>query len=677
MPGTLDPLLPLEMWGGLECTLNRVGDRFLDQLELNGHAHRLDDLDRFAELGITAIRYPVLWERTAPSGLASADWSWPDSRLARLRELHVRPIVGLVHHGSGPKGTNLLDPAFPSMLAQYAGAVAERYPWVANYTPVNEPLTTARFSALYGYWYPHRRDEGAFFRAVLTQCQGVVAAMQEIRKVNPTARLIQTEDLGEVFARPQLAAQAVYENERRWLSLDFLTGRVVPGHHLWARLQATGITEAELRQLSEEPCPPDVIGINHYLTSERLLDERIERYPSWIQGGNGRETYADVDAVRVCADGPGGWRRLLSAAWERYGLPVAATEVHLGCSREEQLRWLAEVWSTALELRAEGVDIPAVTAWSLLGAFGWNRLVIEEGGDYESGVFDLRAPTPRPTALARLVSDLAAGKEPSHPVLAVPGWWRRPSRFHYPPVDRWGTDVAPPEDPELPDGAQAILIVGPAAPLTDIFVARAVVRAVSCSRLDVSVSSDWMATISEAIASVRPWAVILTTIPTGIQLEDVESVARTCANSGIELLYCSFDRIHPVTEKRAVPYSEHDSTRLVDDRGQTVRIVEQAILKAHPGAMIVQARILSDLETDKAPQPRQDTRERRALPASCLPDLTEAIIDLLIDRERGIWHLADRGTTTWDCAVSLDLAAIDRGEGHLILERQTRTAIPA
>jgi len=442
-------------------------------------------------------------------------------------------------------------------------------------------------------------------------------------------------------------------------------------------LLATGITEAELRQLSEEPCPPDVIGINHYLTSERLLDERVERYPSSIQGGNGRETYADVDAVRVCADGPGGWRRLLYAAWERYGLPVAATEVHLGCSREEQLRWLAEVWSTALELRAEGVDIPAVTAWSLLGAFGWNHLVTEEGGDYESGVFDLRAPTPRPTALARLVSDLAAGKEPSHPVLAVPGWWRRPSRFHYPPVDRWGTDVAPPEDPELPDGAQAILIVGPAAPLIDVFVASGVARAVPCSRLDVSVSSEWMATILEAIVSAPPWAVVLTTIPTEIQLEDVESVARTCANSGIELLYCSFDRIHPVTKKRAVPYSEHDSTGLVDDHGQTVRIVEQAILKAHPGAMIVQTGILSDLETDLAPQPRQDIRESQALPASCVPDLTEAIIDLLIDGERGIWHLADRGTTTWGCAVSLDLAAIDRGEGHLILERQTGTAIPA
>ena len=51
-------------------------------------------------------------------------------------------------------------------------AVAERYPWVEHYTPVNEPLTTARFSGLYGHWYPHARDDGAFLRALLQPVPG-------------------------------------------------------------------------------------------------------------------------------------------------------------------------------------------------------------------------------------------------------------------------------------------------------------------------------------------------------------------------------------------------------------------------------------------------------------------------------------------------------------------------
>ncbi len=92
---------PLEVWAGLECTVNRVGDRYFDQTERNGHATRISDLDLFAELGIRAIRYPVVWERTAPNGLETADWSWADERLERLRSLNICPIVGLVHHGSG------------------------------------------------------------------------------------------------------------------------------------------------------------------------------------------------------------------------------------------------------------------------------------------------------------------------------------------------------------------------------------------------------------------------------------------------------------------------------------------------------------------------------------------------------------------------------------------------
>ncbi|WP_449235013.1 hypothetical protein [Azospirillum doebereinerae] len=144
----------LEIWGGLECTVARIRDTYVDQTLLNGHEHRPDDLDRFASLGIARIRYPVLWERVAPDGLDHADWRWTDERLGRLRTLGVRPIAGLTHQGSGPRHTSLLEPSFATGLADFAARVAERYPWLDAYTPVNEPLTTARFSGLYGFWYP-------------------------------------------------------------------------------------------------------------------------------------------------------------------------------------------------------------------------------------------------------------------------------------------------------------------------------------------------------------------------------------------------------------------------------------------------------------------------------------------------------------------------------------------
>ena len=99
-----------------------------------------------------------------------------------------------------------------------------------RYTPVNEPLSTARFSGLYGHWYPHGRDSLTWARILLTECRAVVLAMRAIREVNPTAQLVQTEDLGKAYSTPALAYQAEFENERRWLSFDLLcgTGRSEP-----------------------------------------------------------------------------------------------------------------------------------------------------------------------------------------------------------------------------------------------------------------------------------------------------------------------------------------------------------------------------------------------------------------------------------------------------------------
>jgi dTDP-4-dehydrorhamnose reductase len=426
---------PLDIWAGIECTVNRVGDTYFDQLERNGHARRIDDLDRFAALGIRTMRYPILWERIAPDGLARADWTWADERLQRLRELGIRPIVGLVHHGSGPRGTNLLDPSFAEGLAAFAGAVAARYPWIADYTPVNEPLTTARFSALYGIWYPHAHGGESFSRALLNECRATILAMRAIRAINPTARLIQTEDLGKTFSTSRLAYQTEYENERRWLTYDLLCGQMGPGRRMWYDLRYNGISEDEIRWFAENACPPDILGINYYITSERFLDHALERYPERTHGGNGQDRYADVEAVRVRGRGIAGLRSRLGEAWQRYRLPIAVTEAHLGGEPEEQVRWLHEMWQEAHRASADGIDLRAFTVWALLGAYDWDSLVTRERGHYEPGVFDARTDPPQPTALAAMLRAMIAAESSDDPALAVPGWWRRPERLLYP--RRW------------------------------------------------------------------------------------------------------------------------------------------------------------------------------------------------------------------------------------------------
>lgn len=425
LSSTTRPRPKLELWGGVEATVNRVGGLWLDQIRESGHHDRPEDLDRFAEIGVAALRQPVLWERTEP-GRGVLDWSWPDIWMERLAALGLRPIVGLVHHGSGPAWTGLADDGFAIGLAAYAAAVARRYPWVRDWTPVNEPLTTARFAGLYGHWHPHARRETVFWRILLNQIDATRLAMREIRRITPDARLVQTEDFGRTYATPPCQEQADHENLRRLAGWDLLFGRVVRGHPLRRRLDAMGFAD-RLDAIAADPCPPDIMGMNHYVTSDRFLDHRLDRYPARFHGGNGRIAYADVEAVRVI-DGAQDWGRHLDALWARYRRPIAITECHLGCvCPDEPARWFAECWTDALLARARGVEVLAVTAWALVGSRGWSALLTAPGGERERGAFE---PTPdglATTPLAGVLRAVAAGAHPA--AAAAPGWWRRPDRF--------------------------------------------------------------------------------------------------------------------------------------------------------------------------------------------------------------------------------------------------------
>ncbi len=424
------PETTLELWGGVECTLNRVHDTYFDQLATSGHLTRFrQDLAQFAELGLTTFRTALHWERFEQI----RSWSAWDDLLSTMQTLGLRPIVGLIHHGSGPESTSLLDPEFPEKLAAYALQVAQRFPHVVDYTPVNEPQTTGRFACLYGIWYPHHRDMRSYLRALVNQVKGIVLAMRAIRTVQPAARLIHTEDGGRTFATSSLESYRVEREHRRWLGVDLLCGKVDCFHPLYAYLLEHEITSEEILWFTLNPCPPDILGLNYYVTSDRFLDHRLELYPPRAGGDTGTEPLVDIEAVRVRGDGVNGVWTMLSEAWDRYHLPLAVTEVHLGCEPVEQTRWLAEAWNEAQAARLTGVDVRAVTAWALLGSYNWCHLCTKDTGSYEPGVFDLTEGFPMTTPLAELARRLTRGLAPDESS-SLPGWWRYPSRLTMPPA---------------------------------------------------------------------------------------------------------------------------------------------------------------------------------------------------------------------------------------------------
>jgi beta-glucosidase/6-phospho-beta-glucosidase/beta-galactosidase len=305
------------------------------------------------------------------------------------------------------------------------------------YTPVNEPLTTARFACRYGLWYPHKRSQSKFVRALLNQIKGTVLSMRAIRAVRSDAKLVQTEDLGRIWSTAELSFQSEQFSIRRWLSFDLLCGQVDRLHPMYSYLQASGCSDDEIFWFRDNPCPPDVIGVNYYVTSDRFLDHRIDRYPEADRSAEGR--FCDLSAVRVRAAGIQGFEPILLEAYQRYSLPVAITEVHLGDRPEEQIRWAAEAWEAAKRVRSSGVQCEAVTFWALLGSFFWNNLVTSDNGYYEAGVFDLSYGRPTATDLAQIVKQCAADGVLRHPALASDGWWRLPNRIEY-DVEELNTD---------------------------------------------------------------------------------------------------------------------------------------------------------------------------------------------------------------------------------------------
>ncbi|GFO60184.1 hypothetical protein GMST_25090 [Geomonas silvestris] len=655
---------PPELWGGIECTVNRVRDTYQNQLALSGHLNRPADLELIAGLGLKTLRYPVLWELVAPNTPEETDWSWCDERLARLRELGIAPIAGLLHHGSGPAYTSLLDAGFPDKLARYAAQVARRYPWISAYTPINEPLTTARFSALYGHWYPHAADDLSFVRALLLQCRAIARAMRAIRQVNPQARLVATEDLGCTFATGRLRYQAEFENHRRWLSYDLLCGRVNDQHPLRWWLELHGASPAELDEFCERPSPPDVIGVNYYLTSDRFLDHRLERYPEWVRGGNGRDRYADVEAVRVRPEGIVGHEEHLREAWARYGRSLAITEVHLGSSREEQLRWLNEAWQAALALRRQGVALEAVTSWALLGSFDWDSLFTRQTGCYEPGAFDIRGPRPRRTAIGAALRELSQTGGLSDPCLGTPGWWRRPERF-LPECRPAGWR------PRHFDGEAAcgVLITGKTGTLGQAFARLCQQRGIHyrlLCRQELDIASP--ESVAAALERFRPWAVV-----NGagfVRIDQAESdrencfrenttgpalLAGECGKRGIALLTFSSDMVF--NGKKGTAYYENDPVAPLNTYGHSKAEAERRVLALHPQALVVRTSAFFGPWDDYnfVTTTLRELRRGEGVPAACdlyvsptyVPDLVSASLDLLLDRERGIWHLSNLGAVSW------------------------------
>ena len=117
---------------------------------------------------------------------------------ARLQELGITPIVTLLHHGSGPADTDLLDSAFPSKLAALCPRRGSAVSMAALFHAGERALDDcAFFSPIRSLVSSSCAIHRAFVSRCLNQVEGIARAMDAIREEIPAAALVHTEDLGK------------------------------------------------------------------------------------------------------------------------------------------------------------------------------------------------------------------------------------------------------------------------------------------------------------------------------------------------------------------------------------------------------------------------------------------------------------------------------------------------
>jgi dTDP-4-dehydrorhamnose reductase len=419
-----------------------------------------------------------------------------------------------------------------------------------------------------------------------------------------------------------------------------------------------------LNFFQENVCEPEVIGFNYYITSERYIDEKIHLYPQHTHGGNGQHTYADVEAVRVELEQETGLEVLLSEAWQRYQKTIAITEVHLHCHREEQLRWFQYVWNTCTQLKQRGIDIKGVTAWAILGSYGWNKLLTQPNGEYEPGVFDLRGGYPRPTALSSHIKNLTSEVQTCHPLTNNEGWWQRSNRFLF---EVQGSTVQ--SGISSKRKSQPLLIIGKRGTLGKAFAKVCIQRSIDyvlLSRKDCDIALP--ETIEKVINKYKPWAII--NAAGYVKVDDAEqepeqcyrenytgpvNLSILCEKYGIKLLTFSSDLVFDGTKER--PYLESDIINPLNVYGKSKADSELKIRYINNRSLIIrtsaffgpwdQYNFLHWVETNACNNIPVPVANDVYISPTYVPDLVHTSLDLLIDDERGTWHLANSGIITW------------------------------
>ena len=369
---------------GIECSnpvvVDEQGRRIRRDLigECGHYEHWREDLRLVKEMGIPCLRYGLPNHRVH-LGPDRYDWSFADEAMAEIQRLGITPILDLLHFGIPDWMGDFQNPELPLHFSRYAGAVAERYPWVRQYTPVNEIYVAARNSGQDGVWNERLRTERGFVTALKHLVAANIMATKAIVRHRPDALIVQSESAEythHVSAAPSHAVKL--RNKLIFLSLDLLYSKAPDADVLMFMLDNGMSREEFMWFMKTAPDGYQVMGNDYYGHNEHLL----------LPDG----TITEGEDVL-------GWYLITLRYYHRYYKPVMHTETNIS-EPDRAPVWLWKQFVNVLRMRRDGIPVLGFTWYSLTDQMDWDSQLTQKRGHLNaSGLFDLQRK-PRPVAAA-------------------------------------------------------------------------------------------------------------------------------------------------------------------------------------------------------------------------------------------------------------------------------------
>ena len=355
---------------GIECSYPTIaGGIRRDQLAECGHYDRWrEDLALTQGLGLRYLRYGLPYY-SMHQGPGRYDWSFADEPMLEMQRLGITPILDLLHFGVPDWIGDFQNPDLPLLFAEYAEAVARRYPHVRMYTPVNEIYVTARISALDGLWNEQLRSDQAFVTALKHLCAASILATQAIVRQRPDAIIVQSESAEYTHEARAVPSPAVrLANKQRFLSLDLLYANP-PDSEVCMWMGDNGLTRAEYDWfMAGEPPGHQIMGNDYYGRNERIMKP---------------------DGSIVPAEDVAGWYAITHEYYARYKRPVFYTETNVA-DPDQAPAWLWKQWINVMRMRRDGVPVLGFTWYSLIDQVDWDTGLSEKNDRvFACGLYDL------------------------------------------------------------------------------------------------------------------------------------------------------------------------------------------------------------------------------------------------------------------------------------------------